>query len=109
MSPTPEARAERERQRKRTRNGQLLAYLLIVIVAASGFYVTDRTNDRMCDSAKENRIAIQNLTLGVHSLGLSLIVEGKPRDKWSPEEEEAVEDLDKFRAEQRALLDVPVC
>lgn len=102
-------RQGRMRQRRRVRNGQLLAYLLIIIVAAAGFYVTDRTNDRMCESAKENRIALQNLTLGVHSLGLNLIIEGKPRDKWSTEEEEAVEDLQEFKDEQQELLDKPVC
>lgn len=96
-------------RRRRIRNGQILAYLLIIIVAGIGFWSIRQTQDQMCNSAKENRIAIQNLTIGVHALGFNLIVEGKPRDKWSADEEEAVEDLDEFRAEQKRLLALPVC
>ncbi len=95
------------RQRKDV--GQLLAYVLIVLVAAGGFYQMNKVDQRVCEAAEENRTSLRALVIALDALGKDLITDGKPLSKLDSEEIVAVKKFESFTVAQLKILDVPAC
>lgn len=89
--------------------GQLLAYVLILIVALFGFLELSEHNKHICDTARDNRNASRNIVIAVDELGRALVDDGKPHDQLTPEEQHAIEIIEDFREDQLDLLKEPVC
>lgn len=110
-------RATREENRRllatRRATGQLFAYIMIIGVGVAGFWQIEREADanhrEICSSANENRDALKGMVMAVDALGRSLIADGVPYRKLSIAERKAIKTVKKFRTEQLALLDEPVC
>ncbi len=87
----------------------LLAYVLIVVVAAVGFYHVERADveserqrDRLCAEAIVNREALRQVYRDVAALGHSLIETSPNR---SPQEKTVVlEKFDEFQRQRIAAL-----
>jgi hypothetical protein len=101
------AHALGEQRSKRWRN-RLLAYLFVVAVIAGVFWQQDRTTDRLCIGAAENRVAIRGVVEGVGDLGRELILAGATQPS-TPEQGAALNRVDQFVDTELKRLELPIC
>lgn len=111
-----EASEFRRRGRAQKDAGQLLAYVLIVLVGAYGFWIQhentaalERTSKEICATADENRVALRNTVLAIDALGRALITDGKPGSELDADAKADLERFDAFTASQLKTLDIPAC
>lgn len=100
MSPT-------SRRARHLTQSQILAYVLIVIVGALGFYGQGRTQDQLCEESYENRQATRAQATAIRQLGEELVTQGE--DTITPDQREALDDFEAFERRQLRALDLPVC
>lgn len=103
------AESERAHRRRRITLTQLLAYLVVAAVGAFGFWQIGQTQAQLCVIAETNQNAIQNVVIAVEALGSSLVLDGKPASKATPEEQKSLDTLTAFREQQLALLSEETC